>query len=735
MKNCKDIIKTELLAPAGDYECFLAAIKAGADAVYAGGSRFGARAYALNFSQDELLEATDYAHIHGKKLYLTVNTVLKNREISELYDYIRPLYEGGIDGVIVQDMGVICALGELFPDLNLHASTQMAITGKEGVLLLKDMGIKRVVPARELSLKEIKEIRDETGMELECFIHGALCYSYSGKCLFSSIAGGRSGNRGRCAGPCRLPYNDKYILSAKDISTIEILPELIEAGISSFKIEGRMKSREYVAGVTGIYRKYINRYLSECNNYKKAEYRVDEEDLRELDELYTRSGHCRGYYYDHNSADMITVSRPCYDSADDERMKDLFDKYTGQDEKLKCSGYIKAFKDEPLYARIECSGITAECFGDPVEKAIKQPTLKENIKKQFLKTGDTPYEFDDLVIESQNDIFIPVSVLNSLRRQVLLLLKENMTLPYKRRSDSRVTINETFEKTKRDNKEIREIPPDINLRLDSFKLFDTVLNSGLGHIISVDIKEFTGYEGNGYTVDREMIRRTAEKTHGKGVRFFLALPPVIRHGYFDRNRALSDILMEGMVDGVIIDNYESLYYLKKLGFKGTITGDVHLYCTNDRASEALLDLGIDVLTYPIELNAGELNHLNLRRGEFILYGRAPMMISAQCTQKTVDKCIKDNGVSDIRDRFGNEFPVVRNCSECYNTILNCVPAMVAAKNEIPSGITPDSYRIHFTVEETDETERVLDFYSAIMRGEENGIFTKRTLLHLKRGVE
>ncbi len=735
MKNCIINKKIELLAPAGDYDCFVSAIKAGADAVYVGGLRFGARAYAENFSQDELLKAADHAHIYGKKLYLTVNTVLKNREITDLYDYIRPLYEGGIDGIIVQDTGVISVLGEAFPDLDLHASTQMAITGKEGVLLLKDMGIKRVVPARELSLKEIKEIREETGMELECFIHGALCYSYSGKCLFSSIAGGRSGNRGRCAGPCRLPYNDKYILSAKDISTIEILPDLIEAGISSFKIEGRMKSREYVAGVTGIYRKYIDRYLLSCNDDTKPEYRVDGEDLRELDELYTRSGHCRGYYYSHNGADMITVSRPSYDSADDERMKDLFDKYTGQNEKLKCSGYVKAFKDEPLHARVECGGITAECFGDPVEKALKQPILKENIKKQFQKTGDTPYEFEELIIESEDDIFIPVSALNSIRRQVFELLKENMILPYKRRSESRVTFNVISENANSDIKALRETSKDVNIRLDSIKLFDTVLNSGLGQIISVDIKEFNRYGKNGYTVDPEIIRRTAERTHGKGSRFFLALPPVIRHGYFDRNKALSDILCEGEVDGVIIDNYESLYYLKKLGFKGTVTGDVHLYCTNDPAVYALLKQGIDVLTYPLELNAGELNHLNIKKGELIIYGRAPMMISAQCTQKTLDKCIKDNGVSDIRDRFGNEFPVVRNCGECYNTILNCVPTMLASKKEIPSGITPDSYRIHFTVEDTDETERVLDFYSAFMRGEENELYIKRTLLHLKRGVE
>ncbi len=238
--------KTELLSPAGDFECFLAAIAAGADAVYAGGDRFGARAYAKNFNSDELKEAIERSHLFDRKFYLTVNTILKNNEISELYEYIAPLYEAGLDGVIVQDLGVISVLSGMFPKLPLHASTQMAVTDIEGVRLLADMGIKRIVPARELSLSEIRKIYEATGMELECFIHGALCYSYSGKCLFSSILGGRSGNRGRCAQPCRLPYNGKYILSARDLMTLDILPELIGAGIASFKIEGRIKSKEYV---------------------------------------------------------------------------------------------------------------------------------------------------------------------------------------------------------------------------------------------------------------------------------------------------------------------------------------------------------------------------------------------------------------------------------------------------------------------------------------------------------
>ena len=261
----------ELLAPAGSYEGFEAALGAGADAVYVGGAMFGARAYAQNFNEEELLRAIDVAHIHGKKLYLTVNTLLKNRELKEeLVSYLEPYYNAGLDAVIVQDMGVFSLLKKEFPKLHLHASTQMTVTGPEGMKFLADQGATRVVAARELSLQELSRMHEACPIEIEAFVHGALCYSYSGQCLMSSLLGGRSGNRGRCAQPCRLPYQVKNFrakeygkgefcpLSLKDICTIEILPEIIEAGVTSLKIEGRMKQPAYTAGVTGMYRKYLD---------------------------------------------------------------------------------------------------------------------------------------------------------------------------------------------------------------------------------------------------------------------------------------------------------------------------------------------------------------------------------------------------------------------------------------------------------------------------------------------
>lgn len=300
----------EILAPAGSYECFRAALLAGADAVYAGGARFGARAYADNFTEDELIRAIEEAHLFGKRLYLTVNTLLKDKEMEELYSYLGTLYEKGLDAVIVQDAGVLEYIRKTFPRLELHASTQMTVTGFPGASFLEQNGVKRVVPARELSLQEIREIREHTDMEIECFVHGALCYCYSGQCLLSSMIGGRSGNRGQCAQPCRLPWTvngrQRYYMSLKDMCTLELIPDLAEAGVDSFKIEGRMKKPEYVAAVTAMYRKYTDLWLEKG----RKGYHIQPADKEILLDLYNRGGFRTGYYKQHNGTDMLCLDRP-----------------------------------------------------------------------------------------------------------------------------------------------------------------------------------------------------------------------------------------------------------------------------------------------------------------------------------------------------------------------------------------------------------------------------------------
>ncbi len=315
----------EILAPAGSYEGMRAAMNAGCDAVYIGGNSFGARAYANNLDENTLLGAIDEAHIRGKKLYLTVNTLLKEREHArELYRFLEKLYRQGLDAVIVQDMGVLHFIHEYFPEIAIHASTQTTLTMAQGVNLLKPYGVTRMVTARELSLKEIRTIRENTDLEIETFVHGALCYCYSGQCLMSSMIGGRSGNRGRCAQPCRMSYQfysgkkklssdqEKYLLSPKDINTLAYIPELVQAGIDSFKIEGRMKRPEYAAMVSRLYRSYVDLYLEHGKEYFDNHIHSDSfhKDMQKLQDIYNRGGFSEGYAKAYHGKDMMSLYRP-----------------------------------------------------------------------------------------------------------------------------------------------------------------------------------------------------------------------------------------------------------------------------------------------------------------------------------------------------------------------------------------------------------------------------------------
>lgn len=446
----KDLKRPELLAPAGNYEAFLGAISAGADAVYLGGQKFGARAYADNFDTQQVIRAINYAHLYGRKLYMTVNTLVKEEEFDDLYDYLAPYAQAGLDGVIVQDFGVWGFVRENFPNVELHASTQMAVTGVYGAKLLKKMGAVRVVPARELSLQEMIDIKEQAGIEVEAFIHGAMCYCYSGMCLFSSIVGGRSGNRGRCAQPCRLPYkvhgglvsagvrkssnsdnkadDEYYPLSLKDMCTIEIIPSLIEAGIDSFKIEGRMKKPEYVAGVTSIYRKYIDKYLED----PKAPFEVDEADIDVLRHLYLRTEISQGYYQRHNSKDMVTLSSPGYSGSDDRLIARIRDTYlTGeQKRKIEAYGYFHPGCESML--TFSCGDASVTVSGQVVQEASKHPLSREDLTERIMKLGDTFFELDkaDLTIdmdEGDPGIFMPVKEINELRRNACDMLLQELS--------------------------------------------------------------------------------------------------------------------------------------------------------------------------------------------------------------------------------------------------------------------------------------------------------------------
>ncbi len=435
--------KTELLAPAGSLASVIAAVNAGADAVYMGGPKFGARAYAESAGdggEDMVLKAIEYCHLFGVQLHMTVNILFKDAELKELFSYMKPYYEAGVDALIVQDLGAVRILQDMFPDLPIHSSTQMCVSGPESARMVQKLGMKRAVLARELGLQEIKRIHDEVGIELETFIHGAMCYSYSGECFMSSLLGGRSGNRGRCAGTCRLCYETAgkkgYYLSMKDMNTVEFLPELIEAGAYSMKIEGRMKSPIYTAGVVSVYRKYLDLAMEDPDHFK-----VDEKDLTVLREIYDRGG-MDNYLKKHNGKEMIAISEKGFRVVNESITKEIEDKYIKSNKRIpvdmgmyiregeKMILHVSATKEEGRI--ISVNTVSKEMIG----KADKSGTPRENIEKQMRKTGNTVFTVEHVFIDmlENENVFIPISSLNELRRSALDQLKEALLESTRRKS-------------------------------------------------------------------------------------------------------------------------------------------------------------------------------------------------------------------------------------------------------------------------------------------------------------
>ncbi len=444
--------KAELLAPAGSMASVIAAVNAGADAIYMGGRQFGARAYAASAvasEEDMLAEAIDYCHLFHVRLYMTLNILVKESEFPGLCDYVGKYYALGLDGVIVQDLGVVSLIQKTFPELEIHASTQMALSGVGSAKLAEKLGMCRAVLARELCLREIAEIHQNSSVELEVFVHGAMCYSYSGACFMSSLLGGRSGNRGRCAGTCRLCYESQgkrgFFLSMKDMNTVELLPELLHAGSYSFKIEGRMKSPLYTAAVVSVYRKYLDLALS------GGEYKTEQRDLQLLREVYDRGGFT-DYLSRHNGRDMIAVQEKRFRVPDSLMLRKVTEKYLKQDRKIPLR--LKAFLDEekhlvlragekvmplPAYrytaygmavqeeseARRKEASLSLEGFvtevrsPEPAAIAENRGTAPEDIEKQLRKSGNTVFSVAECEIAVPKGCFFPVSLLNALRRELL----------------------------------------------------------------------------------------------------------------------------------------------------------------------------------------------------------------------------------------------------------------------------------------------------------------------------
>lgn len=699
----------ELLAPSGSLEILKGVIESGADAVYVGGSMFGARAYANNFTEEELLEAIDFAHLRGVKVYLTVNTLIKNSEFSKLYDYLLVYYKRGLDAVIVQDIGVVKAIHEYFPSMEIHTSTQMTVTGADGVRFLSQFGVTRVVMAREVSLAEMKRIHEETGMELEAFVHGALCYSYSGQCLFSSILGGRSGNRGRCAQPCRLPYTvegkkDEYILSLKDMCGIKALDKLHDAGVYSLKIEGRMKQLEYACGVVKYYRSYIDS--------KKP---VSDADYDRIKALGNRCGFTDRYYFDHNGSDMVTYVKPNFVSNAAEP--------SPEKRKLSIEGELVLREGEPGSLTVKRGDVTYKASIEPVSAALKAPLDKKAAIDRINKTGDTDFEFSHIKAQIGENVFVPNGALNKLRRDAISGLCDKLLKKYYR-NDARYA----------DMSRLTALPEHV---VKSDAAHDEAINDYTticSCMTRAQLDTLIGYECfDVFYLDFDMYdRNTLIQQFADDVKcltkrnkkVYLMLPTIFRADSSDYFVTIAKELDKVSFEGFVVKNYEELYLTENLFTGKKVILDHNMYTFNDVSKSAFFEHGVSGDTVPLELNSKEIMHRNNIGSQMIVYGYYPLMTTANCVHKNTKGCDKKQKLIYLKDRYNKSFAVCNNCKECYNTIYNSLPTMLTKNISKLKEAGIRSFRYSFTIETPKQIKAVMDDKVA-----------EYTNGHYKRGVE
>ena len=800
--------KLEVLAPAGSFESMKAAVAAGADAVYMGGSRFGARAYADNPDEHGLLEAIDYVHLHGRRLYMTVNTLFKEEEMGELYQYLLPYYREGLDAVIVQDLGAMDFMRRNFPEIDLHASTQMTITGVNGARLLKELGASRVVTARELSLDEIRRIRDQVDVEIESFVHGALCYCYSGQCLMSSLIGGRSGNRGRCAQPCRLPYEarengkkpgdplnrkqERNVMSLKDLCTLDLIPDLAAAGIYSLKIEGRMKSPRYTAGVVSIYRKYVDRFLE----YGPDGYFVEPEDKKVLSDLFDRGGFTSGYYKQHNGRDMVALKEKPAFREGNQKLFDYLDKtYVEAELKEVINGRAVLGEGKPSELELSLAGgvcpdgslVQVRVEGQMPQIAQNQPLTEDKILKQMGKTGNTPFVFANLEVELKGNLFMPVQAQNELRRAGLEALEQAVLDQWRRpapsggcgASDAFITPNAPAappaptESTAPAAPTAPAVPtapaaptapavpiasaastapaaptasqPSVAPAPTSPTPFRLYVSTEEPEQFEAAVREadVAGIYLDAAGFAPERWPDAVQSCHRAGKQCLLALPHIYRshaEAFFKKN---GKWLREAGFDGVLVRSPEEVMWLREIKPELRPVFDASVYCWNRETVRLFARLGAGRLTMPWELNSRELEpvmeelHREGLDGELVVYGRIPMMVSAQCIRRTTTGCVKKREVLTLKDRTGALLPVKNHCAFCYNTIYNASPLSLLGLESAVRRLGPAVIRLNFTTENQEETARTIRaFADGFLRGQEVlqpcRDFTRG---HFKRGVQ
>lgn len=612
----------ELLAPAGDMECLYAAVAAGADAIYVGGKRFGARAFAKNFELDELASAVRYCHLHGVKLYVTLNTLIEDREMSDAVQYAASLYRIGVDALIVADLGASAAIRRYVPDLELHASTQMSVHSSLGSVAAASLGVSRTVVARELSLREMKSVVENSPCEIEVFLHGALCVCHSGQCLFSSMVGGRSGNRGECAQPCRLPFNGgKYPLSLKDLSLADHIPELIDSGVASLKIEGRMKSPDYVYAVTSVYRRLLDEGRA-----------ADGKERELLRRAFSRGGFTDGYFVGRTKNGMTGIRS----DADKQDTKSL-SSVKIEPQRVGVSASVTLRLGTPCEMTITDGRRAVTVYGQSPAVAENSPLTADSVAARLSKMGNTMLSLDqnDIEITLDDNINLPPSALNALRREAAerfescdRQLDEFSYKPIGKGQESRSLTTAQF------------FSVDSFLEAAKHPLFKQEIDVAfLPHTASVESLKLAGG---------------------------IYLPPVIFDSEWETVKKSLENARENGIMYALVGNIGQIELAKSLGFE--IFGDFRLNVTNSESADVYRKMGVSHLILSPELTLPQARDIG---GGLITYGRIPLMITERCFISENFGCDSCNKCSLV-DRKGEKFPMMREFTH-RNIIFNSVP--------------------------------------------------------------
>lgn len=672
----------ELLAPAGSMEALRAAVCNGADAVYLGADTFNARINARNFSAADLQEAVVYCHVRGVKVHLTLNTLVLDREMPRAAELIRLAASCGVDAFIVQDLGVVSLCRQLAPDVPIHASTQMSIHSLEGVLEAAALGCSRVVLARELPAEEIAHICKKSPVEIEVFVHGALCMCYSGQCYLSSVIGRRSGNRGQCAQPCRLPYgygrfeSTRYPLSLKDNCLAGELDELRRMGVASIKIEGRMKRPEYVAIVTRAYRTVLNGG------------KLMPSDLQELETAFSRQGFTDGYFRGQTGSDMFGRRQEGEDTAD------LFASARatyeqGEPQRIGVRFYAMIRRGEPAQLAVEDpDGNLCRTRGPVPEQAVYRSLTPQDLEQQLKKTGGTPYLCTAVRSSLDPDLMLPASAINAMRRDVIA------ELTAKRGRAAPARLNAYDEPPRYDG---IAGEPQLTIAVRTAGQITSRMLSMKPTVLYVPLSELAEHP--------DLPQRVGVETQLAAI-----LPRVIWSGELVPIARQLRTVYEMGVRQVLAGNLGQLHIARAAGF--AVRGDFGLNIVNSRAMRYLREQGLDSQLLSFELTLPQIRDISKAvPAELLIYGRLPLMLMENCVMKNrTGICACQTGTVRLVDRVGEEFPIVKDPGTCRNVLLNGKKLYLLDKKDALRGMGLWALRLQFTTENPGEIDKVLMDY-------------------------